>query len=266
MKKQDSSIKAQIIRSAFILLAFTAMVAIPLALAQRQNLKRQQPRSPIKAGNPAASSNADLPEGVVVCSYTFTSSTGVPFVPGVTDIGNHCDDCSTNIPLPFPVILYDQSYTSANAGSNGYLAFGIDAPNFTDATCWPSTSGTYVLAPYWTDQCTDNTGMICSTQCAGCGIFTTTTGTAPNRVFYIEYRTSYYQNNLLDYEIALFENGSPPFRYIYNTINPASAQIDSSLVVGVKKDNVSFTQYGCDCTGGQDPPVSSGQALTAALA
>ena len=70
MKKQDSSIKAQIIRSAFILLAFTAMVAIPFALAQRQNLKRQQPRSSIKAGNSAASSNAELPEGVVVCSYT----------------------------------------------------------------------------------------------------------------------------------------------------------------------------------------------------
>src|SRR5216117_1008952 len=41
MKKQNPSIKAQIIRSAFILLAFTAMAALPFALAQRQNSVKQ---------------------------------------------------------------------------------------------------------------------------------------------------------------------------------------------------------------------------------
>src|SRR5207244_10105396 len=33
--------------------------------------------------------------------------------------------------------------------------------------------------------------------------------------------------------------------------------------VGVKKDDSNFNQYGCDPSGGQAPPVSSGQALTA---
>ncbi len=124
MKKQiHPSIKAHLLWSAFILLAFTALAAIPFALAQRQNLKRQQPLSPIKGGNPAASSNADLPKGVG-CSYTFTSSTGVPFVPGVTDTGNHTDDGNTPITLPFPVTLYDQTFTSAEVNSNGSLQFG----------------------------------------------------------------------------------------------------------------------------------------------
>src|SRR2546430_4254308 len=46
MKKQNSSIKAQIIRSAFILLAFTALAALPFALAQRQNSLKQSDRIP----------------------------------------------------------------------------------------------------------------------------------------------------------------------------------------------------------------------------
>jgi hypothetical protein len=46
MRKQNSSIKAQIIRSAFILLAFTAMAALPFALAQRQNSVKQSVHAP----------------------------------------------------------------------------------------------------------------------------------------------------------------------------------------------------------------------------
>ena len=114
-----------------------------------------------------------------------------------------------------------------------------------------------MLAPYWDDQVT---------FCTGCGIFTTTTGTAPNRVFYVEYRTEDFGDSVpLNYEIALYENGSPPFQYIYNTITADPFGNDSALVVGVKQDNVIFTQYGCDDTGGINPPVSSGQQLTASF-
>src|SRR5206468_1020698 len=31
------------------------------------------------------------------------------FVPATTDIGNHCDDCTTTISLPFPITLYCQT-------------------------------------------------------------------------------------------------------------------------------------------------------------
>jgi len=272
------------------LLLLLAVCAIPFALAQRNATKRSMTKpnavaiaqlpqdtpsldgtvgaSRIRA--PAATDLAltrPLTNSPAVCggtctSYNFTLGTAT-FVPGVTDTGNHCDDCLTSITLPFSVNLYDQSFTTASVGSNGSLHFGVSNPTFA-VTCSPfGVAGTtYTMGPYWTDQCTNNTGA-CSTQCIGCGIFTTTTGTAPNRVFYIEYRTSYFFNNLLDYEIALNENGSPPFRYIYNTINATSAPNTSQLVVGVKKDDTTFTQYGCDTTGGTNPPVASGQALTA---
>ena len=50
---------------------------------------------------------------------------------------------------------------------------------------------------------------------------------------------------------------------IYNTINPACTGNDSQLVVGQKFDENCFTMFGCDTSGGQSPPVSSGQALMA---
>ena len=204
--------------------------------------------------------NGTMGGGGTCADYSFTSGTAT-FVPGVTDTGNHCDDCVTPITLPFPVTLYDQMFTTANVGSNGALFFGTANPSFA-ITCSPLglAGTTYTMGPFWDDQVTFN---------AGEGIFTTTTGTAPNRVFYIEWRAEYYATGQpLNYEIALYENGTPPFRYIYNSIPVKTSSNDSQLVVGVKKDDTTgdFTQYGCDPTGGTNPPVSSGQALTAACA
>ena len=204
------------------------------------------------------------PEGIWP-TYTFSSTTGT-LVPGVTDIGNHCDDCSTSISLPFPVSIYGATYTTAFAGSNGHLTFGTPADLFS-ITCSPFgfSGATYVLAPYWTDQCTGTCG---GTACSGCGIFTITAGTAPNRVFYVEYRTNYFPNPgqttaLLDYEVALYENGSPPFSYIYSSITAATVQGNSELVIGVKLDETHSTQYWCDPNGGTSPGVSNGQQLNA---
>ena len=45
-------------------------------------------------------------------------------MPGVVSLGMNCDDCGIPIPLPFPVSIYNQTFTSAIVGSNGTLAFG----------------------------------------------------------------------------------------------------------------------------------------------
>src|SRR5262249_16751088 len=101
-------------------------------------------------------------------TYTFLT-TPRTFVPGVTHIGNHCDDCSTVIALPFPVSLYGNTYVGAAAGSNGSLTFGTPYDNF-DIICWPSTQGSYVMAPYWGDQCTNPLGCGGLESCVNCGI------------------------------------------------------------------------------------------------
>jgi len=117
----------------------------------------------------------------------FSTGTG-SLVPGVTDIGNHTDDGDTFISLAFPVTLYDQTFTAAQAGSNGHLTFGIANPDFTIA-CSPFglSDTTFVLAPYWGDQCT---GECANATCDSCGIFTAVRRSAPNRIFYIEWRTN----------------------------------------------------------------------------
>src|SRR4051794_9068686 len=55
--------------------------------------------------------------------YVVTTTTGASIVPGTTDIGNHCDDCSTAVALPFPVSFYDQMFDTANVSANGYIYF-----------------------------------------------------------------------------------------------------------------------------------------------
>ena len=182
-------------------------------------------------------------------------------MPGVDDTGNHCDDCVTVIPLPFSVTLYDQAFTSATVGSNGIFAFGTNNNSFT-GSCLPVTGATYQTMPFYRDQRTDAVS-----GCTGCGIFTTTTGTAPNRIFSIEYRTTYFGETsatpTLDYEVNLYESGSPVFDYTYGLINSTTltGRITS---IGLQQNTTLFTQYACDTTG-QNPPVSTGQQLTATL-
>ena len=299
MKKQiNPTIKAHLIRSAFYVLLLLAVCVIPFALAQRNTgskntasknaasknairraayrvaparttFGRNDPRAKGKSKSASSTrfSNAqgavprpvvNGPAGGAACWYDFTVGTDT-FVPGVDDIGLNCDDCGLDVALPFPVTLYGQSFSTAHVGSNGHCTFGTSNDGF-GITCPPpfGISGTTeVLAPYWGDQ----------TAFEPNGVFTTTTGSAPNRIFYIEWRTVYFGSpDALNYEIALFENATPPFEYIYNTINPASTGNDSQLVVGQKFDENCFTMFGCDTTGGGSPPVSSGQALIAIAA
>jgi hypothetical protein len=178
-------------------------------------------------------------------------------VSGTTSIGMNCDDCGVSIPLPFPVTLYDQTYTSATAGSNGTLAFGTAYTGF-GITCLPESAATYSIGPYWVDQ------YPVTATCPTCGVFTTTTGTAPNRVFYVEYRNAYYPGNAtpnLDYEVVLYETPPSPGRYdvAYQLVTSHAGGTDSALTVGVQQNTTNFTEVGCDPTGTNPPAgVASG--------
>ena len=107
-------------------------------------------------------------------------------VPGTTNVGNSCDDCDTAITLPFAYQLYDQSFTTVHASSNGRLDFAtVNEPGGYSNTCLPAAPNlgpyAYTIFPYWDDQYTLNSGS---------GIFTSVSGVAPNRIFNIEWRTS----------------------------------------------------------------------------
>src|SRR5436305_707611 len=135
----------------------------------------------ISSSSPSSISSISPIVITTTANYTVTSSTGASIVPGTTDIGLHADDQTTAITLPFPVILYDQVFTSANVSSNGNIQFNSNSSRFTN-DCLPDGSFSYTIFHYWDDLYTGGT-------LSGQGVFTSISGTAPNRIFNIEWRT-----------------------------------------------------------------------------
>jgi hypothetical protein len=166
-------------------------------------------------------------------------------VPGDTDIGNHCDDCTTTVALPFPYTLYDQTFNSVNLSSNGNAQFTTSDATFTNQ-CLPWLSHNYTIYPYWDDQ---------YTILAGFGIFTSVSGSAPDRVFNIEFRNQYFPGTgNAHYELRLYENQTR-FDVIYDIVDNGN----TSATAGVQKDDVAFDQYFCD---GSGAPATGAQSYT----
>src|SRR6185503_4615360 len=115
-------------------------------------------------------------------AYIYSQTTG-DIEPGTFDIGNHCGDCVTFINLPFPYLFYNQPFTSAYVSSKGVLQFLTDSVEWNN-TCLPTPLFNNAIMAHWDDLRTNAGG--------GTGIYTSVTGTAPNRVFNIEWRTTYY--------------------------------------------------------------------------
>jgi hypothetical protein len=185
--------------------------------------------------------------------YVFSSSAGNSIVPGTTDIGNHADDLTTNIALPFPYSFYGTSFNSANVSSNGNLQFASNNAAFSNS-CLPAVAMNMLISPQWDDLLTTGVGE---------GIFTSTSGVTPDRIFNIEWRTHYFSGaGTANFEIRLFE-GQQRVDFIYGTVG----QTGTGATVGVQRDTGSrFTQFGCNTggiTGGLGisftlPPCSAG--------
>jgi hypothetical protein len=161
--------------------------------------------------------------------YAFIPSTAT-VVSGTTDIGNHCDDCTTVINLPFPATLYDRQFNTVILGSNGTLGFVADA-NLSLNGCIPEETSDFGIFPYW-DNLDTETG-----SCPLCGIFTSVSGTAPNRLFNIEWRATRVggDGSMLNFEVRLYE-GSGRFDIIYGQVDPQATES-----IGVQRDTGSLS-------------------------
>src|SRR5207253_9385621 len=168
--------------------------------------------------------------------YLISQSTGAAIVPGATDTGNHCDDCVTTIGLPFPVQLYGSSYTQVTASSNGNLQFDSADAAYGNV-CLPAATFNNAILAHWDDLRTDGSGN---------GIFSSISGSAPNRVFNIEWRTVYYgTTQAANFEARLYE-GQDRFDVVYGQVE----QGGSSATVGMQRGTGgSFTQFECNTAG-----------------
>src|ERR1051325_4782739 len=139
-------------------------------------------------------------------NYVTTVSNGA-VVPGDTDTGNHGDDAATPIALPFAWSFYGTSYTQAYVCSNGWMGFDGGSGTGYSNSCLPQTLTTAAyncvtgpaILPYLDDLRTD---------IGSSGILTSVSGSAPNRIFNIEWRAVYYANNTVpcNFEGGLYEN------------------------------------------------------------
>ncbi len=175
-------------------------------------------------------------------NYVIATSTAT-IVPGTFDIGNNTDEGTTFVSLPFDFRLYDQTFSGVTVSSNGTAEFDSEI-GYYENDCLPSFNiPTYAIYPYWDDQRTDGT-------CSGvpCGIYTSITGIAPNRIFNIEWRTRYFSGGgTAHYELRLYETSTNArFDIIYDLIG----QGNGSATTGVQKNSSLHTQYFCNGGGG----------------
>jgi hypothetical protein len=152
---------------------------------------------------------------------TYTPFTGI----AVTSILGD-DMLSEAIPIGFTFPYGTEAYTEVKIDSNGHICLGI-AQQWSNLTNNLSAAATVSnLAPLWDD--TSLEGGTCQYL---------TDGTAPNRIFRIQYenlRWYYWEENLFNFQIWMHENGKIEFIYGSSTGIPtsASASIGINMIPG----------------------------------
>src|SRR5439155_19615680 len=129
--------------------------------------------------------------------------------------------------------------------SNGNIQFTSGTSAYGN-TCLPYSAFGRTFFPYWTDLYTVNSGY---------GVYTTTTGVAPNRVFYVEWRAQYYPGTGTANFEAVFNENNQVLKTIYGNTTKAG----TSSTEGVQQTETGlFAQYGCEGAGGTDSPGLAG--------
>jgi hypothetical protein len=186
------------------------------------------------------------------CQYAITYRTD-PIVPGNTDTGNHCAWCDTMINLPFPFVLYDQTFNAVMVNSSGRLDFVCNnEPSGYTETCLPAPPNNcpydYTIFALWGEWYTGTGATGCSRWANGCGIFTSVSGIAPNRIFNIEWHAVRRENDALtaNFEVRLYENhANKRFDVIYGVIQPYPFSLNL-FTAGVQGSTGFFSQDFCN--------------------
>ena len=238
------------------------------AIYGRYNNETEIPSSPGPTATSTSTATPTATHTPTPCGQYWTSSGSLPIVPGTTDIGNHCDDCDTSVTLPFPFRLYGVTFERVMVSSNGRLDFLCNnEPVGGYSTCLPAGSRNcpfdYTIFPLWTELDTNADLIGCSTWANGCGIFTSISGTAPNRIFNIEWHAllSFTSNTPQDFEVRLYENDpNQRFDVIYGNVGNAFG-LRYLWVGGVQGSPGFFTEDFCE-TGVSPPRVNTSRTYT----
>ena len=216
--------------------------------------------TPTATASPTPSTGPDVPNPTATatatptptpmqtcCQYVTSSGTGT-IVPGIIDTGNHCDNCLSQIAFPFPVQFYNAIFTEAYVSSNGNLQFVGNEPYLGTSCPLPNNCLNAVIFAYQTDLRTGDPNG---------GIFTSVTGTAPNRVFNIEWRTTYVgRTGTANFELRFYENQTS-FDIVYGASTDSGAAEASGVQLSGMGGPCDATTFSC-----QAPVLTNGLKVT----
>jgi len=190
--------------------------------------------------------SSDVKDGF---GYSCTDGTGV-FTSGSALLPLTGDDAITQVSLPFTLPYYGQSVTSVWVDVNGVIFTSSQARSHPDDMAPMPNRATpnNVVAPFWSDLEID----------ASSGVYTATTGTAPNRKFVVEWRNVFPHRDSahrLGFEAVLGENGAVTFAY---TGIDSPVEAGTNAVVGIEN------QYGSAglTYSGYEPALATGTSVT----
>jgi len=179
-------------------------------------------------------------------SYSFTATTGTyAYLTGTTNTSltaTNDDALSNAITLPFSFTFAGTNYTQLKASSNGWITFNTAVTgNYYDNASSNAGSAKPILFPLWDDI-----------QNIGFAPRYVTTGTAPNRIFKIEWKSEWNYNSgaaVMSFQVWLYETTNVIeywYRQEADAVNSASASIgifdNSSTYITLNNSSTSPTK------------------------
>jgi hypothetical protein len=193
---------------------------------------------------PASASHAAPAAVEAAGHYDISSGAGVYQVASIPLISTFVDDAVFRLStttagaqhLPFPIKVYNRTFSAMWVSSNGNVQFGTAASTAWSNECLPATALTRpFIAPYWDDWQFDPTAI--PTQ----GIYVKTTGTAPHRKFIVSWRgTAFAGADQPRRAEIIFSEGSASFITQYADGDTRSSTIGAQLSV------TNFSQRSCN--------------------
>jgi hypothetical protein len=206
------------------------------------------PTATAQAPSPSAT-----PTSCAVVDYTYSVTPISPDDPAGTGgsgrnllEGSQCSGCSVPAVLPFPFSFYGQTYDNIIIQERGYIQFA--SSGILEHSCpLPVLELGPAMLPYWSlftvrwggsppDPCMANYGI-------PCGIYTSTTGKSPHRVFNVHWVGVFIGSNhsTVNFEARLHET-TGVFDFVYHT----GIQFGDFASIGIQDGASRFTSYSCN--------------------
>ncbi len=144
-----------------------------------------------------------------------------------TPTGLFGDDALAEVPLPFNFPFYSSSFSSVNVTTNGVVNFQPTFAYYGNVGIPDPFEPNAAIFTFWDDLFVDSTSMV----------NTDTFGTAPNRVFVVEWRdvSPLGRPDLrMSFEVQLGESGSIVMRY--QNVEPDPFQRGGSASIGIEDE------------------------------